>query len=151
MYAFDRRRVCFLTSNLKITEALRRYGISNTSTDVIVVRIDTTDATALDIESKAKSVIKGRLASLDELSAVTDWNSIKKASFHSVAISGAKLLLVLQAKHRARDQRRRTISSTDNHRYNSRQFGGYEERHTMTWSTDPERTTAGSIVGDTAP
>ncbi|KAF8189715.1 kinase binding protein CGI-121-domain-containing protein [Pholiota molesta] len=61
-----------------ITEAIRRYGVSEANTDVIVVRVDSPDLTPEAILQKMEAVVVGKLSPLTELEYVSDWVSIKK-------------------------------------------------------------------------
>ncbi|THG93396.1 hypothetical protein EW026_g7828 [Hermanssonia centrifuga] len=58
-----------------ISEAIRRYGVSDDSTAVFVVRIanSTTDA-----KTKMQSVVKGDLVPISDLQNITDWGNVKK-------------------------------------------------------------------------
>ena len=57
-----------------ITEALRRYGISDKTTAVIVVSMDGAS------ETEMAAGIAGTLTSLDALTHITDWPTVSKAS-----------------------------------------------------------------------
>ncbi|KIJ19744.1 hypothetical protein PAXINDRAFT_125890, partial [Paxillus involutus ATCC 200175] len=59
-----------------ITEAIRRYGVSDTSTDLIVVRVATSDIP--DVSQKMRDVVEGELDALANVSQLTDWSSVKK-------------------------------------------------------------------------
>ncbi|PPQ73107.1 hypothetical protein CVT26_014728 [Gymnopilus dilepis] len=61
-----------------ITEAIRRYGVSEGTADVLVVRIDSPDLSSSTVEQKMKEAVKGDIVPLSELSQVTDWATIKK-------------------------------------------------------------------------
>ncbi|KAF8164797.1 kinase binding protein CGI-121-domain-containing protein [Crassisporium funariophilum] len=61
-----------------ITEAIRRYGVSESNTDVIVVKIDSRDLAPETVEENMKAVIDGTVVQLSELEGVTDWPSVKK-------------------------------------------------------------------------
>jgi Kinase binding protein CGI-121 len=63
---------------LKITEAIRRYGISKGNVDVIVVKIGSSELSPAEEKEKMKEVIDGTLVHFTELGDVTDWSSIKK-------------------------------------------------------------------------
>ncbi|KAH9887742.1 CGI-121-domain-containing protein [Cubamyces lactineus] len=59
-----------------ITEAIRRYGVGDATTSLIVVRIA---SPGLDnVEQRMASIVDGTLAPLDDLAKVTDWASVKK-------------------------------------------------------------------------
>ncbi|KIK93849.1 hypothetical protein PAXRUDRAFT_33830 [Paxillus rubicundulus Ve08.2h10] len=59
-----------------ITEAIRRYGVSDTSTDLIVVCVATSDIP--DVSQKMRDVVEGELDSLANVFQLTDWSSVKK-------------------------------------------------------------------------
>ena len=64
-----------LTTALQITEAIRRYGVSDATKAVLVVRVAGSDS---GMREKMQAVVDGTLRPLNELSNVTDWASIKK-------------------------------------------------------------------------
>ncbi|RPD62153.1 CGI-121-domain-containing protein [Lentinus tigrinus ALCF2SS1-7] len=59
-----------------ITEAIRRYGVADTTTALIVVRICSPELN--DVEKRMSAVVSGTLSSLDALVDITDWASVKK-------------------------------------------------------------------------
>ncbi|KAI0687320.1 CGI-121-domain-containing protein [Earliella scabrosa] len=59
-----------------ISEAIRRYGVADTTSSLIVVRI--CSPTLDNVEQRMASVVLGELSSLAELASVTDWASVKK-------------------------------------------------------------------------
>lgn len=61
---------------MQITEAIRRYGVSDTCTALFVVRVASPDIT--DIEDKIHAVVSGTLSSVSDLKRLTDWASVKK-------------------------------------------------------------------------
>ena len=61
----------------QITEAIRRYGVADTTTSLIVVRIGPSDLS--NVEQSINAVVSGKLSPLEELSTITDWASVKKA------------------------------------------------------------------------
>ncbi|PPR00482.1 hypothetical protein CVT24_004537 [Panaeolus cyanescens] len=62
-----------------ITEAIRRYGVGDDTTDLIVVQINSPDALpAPEVEAKLKELVTGDLAPFSDLALVTDWSAIKK-------------------------------------------------------------------------
>ena len=63
---------------MKITEAIRRYGISKGNVDVVVVKIGSSELSPTEEKEKMKKVIDGSLVPFTELKDVTDWSSIKK-------------------------------------------------------------------------
>lgn len=61
----------------QITEALRRFGVSDTSRSLLVVSIGPPmDASV--VEKAMKDVVEGDLVPLENLKAITDWSSIRK-------------------------------------------------------------------------
>ncbi|KAF8826353.1 hypothetical protein HHX47_DHR5000320 [Lentinula edodes] len=66
---------------LYITEAIRRYGVSDTTKALLVVQIMNSSATTAsisDVEIKMKKVVNGTIVSFDELARLTDWNTVEK-------------------------------------------------------------------------
>ncbi|KAJ3879586.1 kinase binding protein CGI-121-domain-containing protein [Lentinula edodes] len=64
-----------------ITEAIRRYGVSDTTKALLVVQImnsSATTASVSDVEIKMKKVVNGTIVSFDELARLTDWNTVEK-------------------------------------------------------------------------
>jgi hypothetical protein len=64
--------------NIKITEAIRRYGVSDSTASLLVVRIDAGTLPANEIEVKMKNIVDGDLVPFSDLDKVTDWSTIKK-------------------------------------------------------------------------
>ncbi|RXW23637.1 hypothetical protein EST38_g2208 [Candolleomyces aberdarensis] len=63
-----------------ITEALRNYGISDTSTDLVVVRIGSPDVPDNAIQELMKDVVIGNIVEPfeTELEQLTDWGLVKR-------------------------------------------------------------------------
>ncbi|KAI0773639.1 CGI-121-domain-containing protein [Fomes fomentarius] len=59
-----------------ITEAIRRYGVADTTTSLIVVHIGPPDRS--NVEQSISAVLSGKLTPLEDLSGITDWASVKK-------------------------------------------------------------------------
>lgn len=59
-----------------ITEAIRRYGVSDKSTALIVVRVDVSDTP--DLQRRMCDIIKGHIVPFQALGRMTDWPIIKK-------------------------------------------------------------------------
>ncbi|KAG1888739.1 CGI-121-domain-containing protein [Suillus subluteus] len=59
-----------------ITEAIRRYGVSDESTTLIVVRVDVSNTP--DLQRRMCDIIQGRMVPFQVLSQMTDWSIIKK-------------------------------------------------------------------------
>ena len=74
-------------TGLQITEAIRRYGVSETSTDVIVVRVDSPDITPDEMQRKMETVLEATISPFSGLEAITDWASIKKVCLVYIAWS----------------------------------------------------------------
>ncbi|KAH9487233.1 EKC/KEOPS complex subunit [Psilocybe cubensis] len=74
-----------------ITEAIRRFGVSNEDSDLILVRVDSPDLNSSDVEKKMREVVSGDLVAFSELEKVTDWASVKKyfKLNSDVAVKGA--------------------------------------------------------------
>ncbi|KXN90555.1 hypothetical protein AN958_04227 [Leucoagaricus sp. SymC.cos] len=66
-----------------ITEAIRRYGVSDTTASLFVVRIDAGTLSGGEMELRMKKVVDGDLVPLSQLREVTDWSTIKK--YHKLA------------------------------------------------------------------
>lgn len=80
----------------QITEALRRFGVSDTSVSLIVVRVGP-QMDAGSVEQQMKGVINGTLTSMEELSGVTDWSALKKVRRWSQnVLPDAEVVAVLQ-------------------------------------------------------
>ncbi|KAI5119627.1 hypothetical protein M0805_007891 [Coniferiporia weirii] len=60
-----------------ITEALRRFGVSDSSASLFVVRIGS-DTDSNEVLSSMKVVVDGVLVPLNALDGITDWVSVKK-------------------------------------------------------------------------
>ncbi|KAJ6508625.1 kinase binding protein CGI-121-domain-containing protein [Mycena sanguinolenta] len=61
-----------------ISEAMRRYGVSDTSTALLVVRICGPDLAAETVERDMDAVVKGTKVPFTELQHLTDWAAVKK-------------------------------------------------------------------------
>ncbi|KAG5653276.1 hypothetical protein H0H81_001340 [Sphagnurus paluster] len=86
-----------------ITEALRRYGVSETSTAVIVVSID---GGLTDVEKKMGAVVAGTLSSFDELENVTDWTAVKKVM---KKVLGNEMMLIIAQYNKLSDMKRSEV------------------------------------------
>ncbi|KAH9916777.1 CGI-121-domain-containing protein [Fomitopsis serialis] len=65
-----------LSPNNNITEAIRRFGVSDNTTALIVVRVGPSGVT--DIEDRTKAVVTGDLLPLSDLTKLTDWATVRK-------------------------------------------------------------------------
>ncbi|KAH7888178.1 kinase binding protein CGI-121-domain-containing protein [Phlebopus sp. FC_14] len=59
-----------------ISEAIRRYGVSETSTDLIVVHVATSDVS--NVEQRISSLVQGTMVPMSTLPQTTDWSSVRK-------------------------------------------------------------------------
>ncbi|KAL4241445.1 EKC/KEOPS complex subunit CGI121 [Abortiporus biennis] len=59
-----------------ISEAIRRYGVSDTTESLFVIRVSGPDLQ--DPQSKMSQVVDGTLSPLSDLQNITDWASIRK-------------------------------------------------------------------------
>ncbi|KAI9059004.1 CGI-121-domain-containing protein [Trametes sanguinea] len=59
-----------------ITEAIRRYGVADATTSLIVVRIASPDLD--NVQQSMSAIVEGTITPLDQLAQITDWASIKK-------------------------------------------------------------------------
>ena len=62
----------------QITEALRRYGVSDATTDLIVVRVGEANLDSAKIQELMEEIVLGKMVPFAELKDITDWSSIKK-------------------------------------------------------------------------
>ncbi|KAI0273122.1 CGI-121-domain-containing protein [Russula aff. rugulosa BPL654] len=65
-----------LNPSNNITEALRRYGVSDDSTALLVIRIDPLDLS--DVKSRMSAVVEGTHVPISQLADLTDWIAVKK-------------------------------------------------------------------------
>jgi len=65
-----------LNPSNNISEAIRRYGVSDATTSLIVVRIGS--ANDADVLEQMHAAVSGRVSSFDSLESITDWSSVKK-------------------------------------------------------------------------
>ncbi|KAH9956799.1 CGI-121-domain-containing protein [Russula dissimulans] len=65
-----------LNPSNNITEALRRYGVSDDSTALLVIRIHPLETS--DVKSRMCAVVEGTLVPISELEGLTDWIAVKK-------------------------------------------------------------------------
>lgn len=68
----------------QITEALRRYGVSDGTTSLFVVRVASPELQ--DVQSKMLAVVDGVISPLSKLASLTDWSAIRKVRAHSSEI-----------------------------------------------------------------
>lgn len=70
---------------LQISEAFRRYGVSDDTAALLVIRIDTAIP---DIRERMHAVVQGNMVPLSNLSQVTDWARVKKVRPHISSLNG---------------------------------------------------------------
>ncbi|KAF4574507.1 hypothetical protein EYR36_005849 [Pleurotus pulmonarius] len=70
--------IWILNPTNNITEALRRYGVSDTTTTLLVVRIDGPDLQPEQIKRDIDAIVSGEILPLDQLQDITDWHTVKK-------------------------------------------------------------------------
>ncbi|KAJ7163256.1 kinase binding protein CGI-121-domain-containing protein [Mycena filopes] len=63
-----------------ISDAMRRYGVSDTTTALIVVRIGGSELSADSVERDMDAVVNGTKVPLARLQEITDWPAVKKVS-----------------------------------------------------------------------
>ncbi|THV07436.1 CGI-121-domain-containing protein [Dendrothele bispora CBS 962.96] len=61
-----------------ITEAIRRYGVSDSTKSLLIAHITDKSKSSSAIEEKLNKVVDGTMVSFKELDAITDWDRIKK-------------------------------------------------------------------------
>jgi EKC/KEOPS complex subunit CGI121/TPRKB len=73
---------------------MRRYGVSDTTSVLFVVRISGSDTSTLNIQDRMRAVVSGTLIASSVLETVTDWTSIKRVRrceiMHGMLISAAQ-------------------------------------------------------------
>ena len=70
---------------LQISEAIRRYGISDSTTSLLVVEIGVLPSH----HEKIKTIVNGTVSPFSQLSEITDWATVKKVSCMSSLLSPA--------------------------------------------------------------
>ncbi|KAF5367375.1 hypothetical protein D9758_003699 [Tetrapyrgos nigripes] len=61
-----------------ITEAIRRYGVSDTTKSLLVVHITNQSLSLESVEKKMKGIVSGDMLPFGELGGITDWDRVKK-------------------------------------------------------------------------
>ncbi|KAJ7457680.1 kinase binding protein CGI-121-domain-containing protein [Mycena galericulata] len=61
-----------------ISEAMRRYGVSDATTALVVVRVAGPESSAEGVEREMDAVVKGTKVSFADLRDLTDWTAVKK-------------------------------------------------------------------------
>ncbi|TFK45467.1 CGI-121-domain-containing protein [Heliocybe sulcata] len=67
-----------LNPSNNISEAIRRYGVSEACTALLVVRVDGSALEPADVERKMGAAVQGQLVPLTQLGRLTDWVAVKK-------------------------------------------------------------------------
>ena len=62
----------------KITEAIRRYGVSDLTSALFIVRIGGPEISPSRVQEGMDAVVSGTLVPINELREVTNWFTIKK-------------------------------------------------------------------------
>ncbi|TCD69193.1 hypothetical protein EIP91_008489 [Steccherinum ochraceum] len=75
-----------LSPSTNITDAIRRYGVSDTTESLILVRIGAQGGTS--VETQMASIVKGDLSSLESLPDIADWTLIRK--YHKITAPDSK-------------------------------------------------------------
>ncbi|KAK7048125.1 kinase binding protein CGI-121-domain-containing protein [Favolaschia claudopus] len=65
-------------ATLRITEAMRRYGVSDSTTALVVVRVCGPQLLAEDVERGMDAIVHGNKVSFALLKDTTDWSAVKK-------------------------------------------------------------------------
>ena len=63
-------------SPVQITEAIRRYGVADATTSLLVVRISSPEPEG--VQQAMTSVVSGTFSPLDQLPNITDWPTVKR-------------------------------------------------------------------------
>jgi len=67
----------FSVLHLQISEAIRRYGVSDSTSSLFVVEIGVLPSH----HDKAKAIVNGTVSPFSQLAEITDWTSIKKVRY----------------------------------------------------------------------
>ncbi|KAK7021205.1 kinase binding protein CGI-121-domain-containing protein [Favolaschia claudopus] len=67
-----------LNPSNNITEAMRRYGVSDSATALVVVRVCGPQLLAEDVERGMDAIVHGNKVSFALLKDTTDWSAVKK-------------------------------------------------------------------------
>ncbi|KZT13190.1 CGI-121-domain-containing protein, partial [Laetiporus sulphureus 93-53] len=67
-----------LSPNNNITEAIRRFGVSDSTTALLVIRIASPEFAPERVLTSMQAVVSGSLVSITRLREITDWTAIKK-------------------------------------------------------------------------
>lgn len=67
----------FLNPGNNISEAIRRFGVTESSTDIVVLRVfKDSEPRSIDVRKDMEKVVEGQIAPLEDLP--TDWAALKK-------------------------------------------------------------------------
>lgn len=75
---------------------MRRYGVSDATTALIVVRIGGPELSAEDVERDMDAVVEGTKVSFAGLRDLTDWTAVKKVRVFNLGPSYAHAWIVSQ-------------------------------------------------------
>ncbi|KAL0949847.1 hypothetical protein HGRIS_009880 [Hohenbuehelia grisea] len=64
-----------------ITEALRRFGVSESTQSLVVVHVCQTGVSGESVSQQMSEIVAGDLQPMDALAKVTDWPAVKKVRF----------------------------------------------------------------------
>ncbi len=98
--------------DVQITEAIRRYGISDKTTSVLVVHISDAGLSSSAVQEKLIRVVDGTLLPLASLQDFTDWTRIKKVSCYQT-ISMQRGLRINIHQYYKLDQEKALIAARD--------------------------------------
>lgn len=73
-----------------ITEAIRRYGVSDTTSALFVVRIDGPNMSPSEIQDKMNAVVSGTVVPVSVLETLTNWTTIKK--YHKLEVERKEMV-----------------------------------------------------------
>ena len=94
--------------SLQITDAIKRYGVSDATTALFVVRISSSDVSEMAV--KMKAVVTGDMVPLGDHARLTDWAAVRKVRLASLlCLSQSRIAAhypALQDRHGVGSQRR---------------------------------------------
>ncbi|WWC60389.1 uncharacterized protein I303_102961 [Kwoniella dejecticola CBS 10117] len=67
-----------LSPNNNITDSIRRHGISDKTTNLVIVKITDGQQTPENVYSSIMNIVEGELVNLDKIEEVTDWAKVDK-------------------------------------------------------------------------
>ncbi|CAG7850730.1 SubName: Full=Related to ERG20-Farnesyl-pyrophosphate synthetase {ECO:0000313/EMBL:CCA68513.1} [Serendipita indica DSM 11827] len=85
----------FLNPGNNISEAIRRFGVTESSTDIVVLRVfKDSEPRSIDVRKDMEKVVEGQIAPLEDLP--TDWAALKKARPSTLLLLLHKLMSLFQ-------------------------------------------------------